>query len=76
MLDSHGSHLRKVDAISLAYFAGLITVLVPLIIFFLAIKAEEIDEHYDQKQCWLSSMPVFRFTFMLTFLIFATGFDI
>lgn len=34
---------------------------------------EDFDESND---CWLSAMPVFRFTFMLNFVIFATGFSI
>jgi len=66
--------MRKIDAVIIAFFVGAICFMIPMIIFFIAISTRN-DSDLDER-CWLSSIPVFRLTFMIIFLIGASGFAI
>lgn len=69
--EGHLTELRKVDAAWLSYFGGICTVILPLVVFFMANKASISD--FSNFMCWLSAFPVFRLTFMLSFVIGGAG---
>jgi hypothetical protein len=59
--------MRKVDAAMLSYWGGVLTVIVPLVVFFAVAKSS--TSAFSNFFCWLSAFPVFRLAFMLSFLI-------
>ena len=58
----------------LSYFTGIFTVIIPMIIFYLATDPSAMnDEQMFKNECWISTMPVFRFSFMCSYVVFGTG---
>jgi len=66
-LDPHQSQIRTKDAAQISYFSGMITVLLPLMLFLYGIDSSNPKEYDDH--LITSTIPVFRFCFILVFLI-------
>lgn len=58
----------------LSFFGGIFAFMLPLVIFFMLIPSSDAESYEDA--CWISSVPIFRLTFIITFIIFGTGFAI
>jgi hypothetical protein len=74
LLESHHLGLRRKDAVQMSFFAGAIMILVFIILIMLFTPAA-----YDATTRIMklyASFPPFRFTFVVVFILAATGIDI
>lgn len=66
--------MRRKDALVIAFFCGAITIIVFMIITLLSIPDSALEKQLRRTDDQLlSSVPTFRFLFMLTFVLAASG---
>jgi hypothetical protein len=66
--------MRRKDAVVIAFFCGAITIIVFMIITLLSIPDSGLEKQLRRTEDQLmSSIPTFRFLFMLTFILAASG---
>jgi hypothetical protein len=66
--------MRRKDALVIAFFCGAITIIVFMVITLLSIPDLNFDEQFPgTEDKLLSSLPTFRFLFMLIFILASSG---
>jgi len=66
--------MRRKDALVIAFFCGAITIIVFMIITLLSIPDSALEKQLKKTEDeLLSSMPTFRFLFMLIFILASSG---
>ena len=66
--------MRRKDALVIAFFCGAITIIVFMIITLLSIPDSAFEKQLKKTEDeLLSSMPTFRFLFMLIFILASSG---
>ena len=72
-LDIHAEISRKKDTAILSYFIGFLTVMLPLIICLMLVDLDPDGTNKRDKECQISSLPIFRGTMMGVFLVLGAG---
>ena len=73
MLEAQNMEIRKVDAVRIAFLAGISLVLIIFSLFFAVLPTTKKDEKLAHKQLD-SALTVYRFVFIFSYILLATGF--
>ena len=65
--------LKKKDAAILSYFSGLLSVLLPIILYWVFTTTDLDNRVSTENDCWSASLPIFRGAFMAIVLLGGAG---